>query len=854
MNKKPSVFLSHSSKDNEFALWLASEIRTHGIEVWLDEHKLRPGDPLYAKIGDGLITSDHFIIVLSKNSIDSPWVTQELYIAQNREIKEKRQDIIIPVLLEQVAVPPFIEHKKYADFTSKENFEAQLGNLLEVFGVEFRQSEQKERGKRPAKLYPNQFLPDLKFFVGRDELLKKIKATLDKDHRAAIHDISGLGKTFTTYKFAYDNQENYEKIFFIRATREEMLESLAKCGEMVEPGLVDITEQQVKALGFKQWLEDNENWLVIYDNVDLPDELFRYVPVNRKGDCVFTSNFREVRNLGTEISIVKLDKTDAEILLYSRANNSPHTKPDLDGDERAAFDRFIEEIDGLPLTLNSTGALMDKKQGSFAKLWQRYERSTEVLWESEDNYSTYQRRSAGIVFSLAYDELCGTDKVGDAVKILLDSMSFISPDEIPEDVLQMILATKDDFFAQMEEPDDIWEDLREKLTAYDLLKYDKIKKTFTTHRAIQKVIQSRLRGKEKDICIALATVLEGLFPLYDYSNREVCEKYYQHILVLLANTDRFGAETGDTNELCFKTGRYQRRLGNYSLAAQFNLRATEISAAVFGTESETHSRDLNDLANVYQNQGRYDEAIAKYEEALRIDEKTIGCEHPDHAAGLNNLAMVYSKQGRYDEAIAKYEEALRIGEKTIGREHPEYATRLSNMAGVYVDQGKYDEAIEKYEEALRIDEKTIGREHPDYAVHLSNLAGVYKDQSRYDEAVTKYEEALRIAEKTIGREHPDYAVYLSNLAGVYKDQNRYDEAIEKYEEALRIDEKTIDREHLNYAIHLNNLASVYETQGKVPDAFNLYKNALRIFEKILPKDHPHIAQLTRSVERCRKTS
>ena len=87
------------------------------------------------------------------------------------------------------------------------------------------------------KFYPAPFLPDLKFFVGREELLKQIKATLKKDHRAAIHDISGLGKTFTTYKFAEDNQENYEKIFFIRATREEMLESLAKCGETGQSGI-----------------------------------------------------------------------------------------------------------------------------------------------------------------------------------------------------------------------------------------------------------------------------------------------------------------------------------------------------------------------------------------------------------------------------------------------------------------------------------------------------------------------------------------------------------------------------------------------------------------------------------------
>jgi tetratricopeptide (TPR) repeat protein len=609
-----------------FVRKLAEEFEKHGIKAWVDEAEIVIGDSLMDHIEDGIKKAEYFAIVLSKNSINSPWVKAELKAAFSLELENKIR--VIPILIDGVEVPLLLKDKLYGDFSSSANFTASFEQLLRVFIKTSKKAAIEPSANIPAKLYPNQFLPDLKFFVGREELLEKVKDTLSTSHRAAIHDISGLGKTFTTYKFAEDNQGNYEKIFFVRATREEMLESLAKCGELVDPGLAEVTEQQSKALGFKQWLEENEKWLVIYDNVDLPDELFKYVPVNKKGDCLFTSNFREVTNLGTEISIVKLDRTDAEILLYSRANNKPLAKPDLDGDQRAAFDRLIEEIDGLPLTLNSAGALIDKKQWSFTDMWQRYEKSAEVLWESEDDYSVYQRRSAGIVFSLAYDELCGTDKTGEAVKSVLDSMSFLSPDEIPEDLLREILRAQDASFAKMKEPDDLWDDIREKLTAYDLLKFDKQKKTFTTHRAIQRVIQSKLKGKEKDICIALALVLRKLFPLYDYSNREECEKYYQHVLFLLENADKFEADTKDTNELYFRAGRYQRLLGNYATAENFHFRAVEISASVSGAESENYARNLNDLANVYSDQGRYDDAIEKLTEALHIGERTVGREHP----------------------------------------------------------------------------------------------------------------------------------------------------------------------------------------------------------------------------------
>lgn len=807
--KTSSVFISHSSKDKVFVRQLARELEKHGIHAWVDEAEMKIGDSLPKHIEAGIKKAEYFAIILSENSIKSTWVEAELNAAFSLELGGETR--VLPILIDDVEVPFFHKHKIYGDFRPSVDFEDSFQELLAVFFDARGKTPVLEGSDEPgAKLYPNHFLPDLKFFVGRVELLKQIKDTLAKDHRAVIHDISGLGKTFTSYKYVKDNLTTYEKIFFIRATKEEFLESLARCGEMVSPALAETNEQQVKALGFKQWLEDNEDWLVVYDNVDEPAALYPYVPVGKNGDCIFTSNFRDAKNLGTEIKIEKLEKADAEILLYGRASGIPGTLPELDGEERAAFDRLIEEIDGLPLTLNSTGALIDKKQWSFTDLWKRYERSKEVLWESEDKYSAYQRRSAGFVFSLAYEELCATESTGEAVKIILDSVSSISPDEIPEDLLQKILEKQYPAYTEREDRDDFWDDAREKLTAYDLLKYDRQKKTFTTHRAIQRVVQSRLKGKEKEICISLASVLRGLFPLYDYTNREECEKYYQHVLVLVENADRFGAETGDTNELYFGLGHYQYLIGNYAQAEKFHLRAAEISAKILGVESEIHARDLNDLAGMYWLQGRYDEAIEKYEDALRIAEKTIGREHPDYAAGLSNLGEAYRAQGRYDEAIKKLEEALRIGEKTVGREHPDYATRMNNLALVYYTQGRYDEAIEKYEEALRIDENTVGREHPSYAHRLTGLGAVYHAQGRYDEAIEKLEEALRIGEKTLGNEHPDHAT------------------------------------------RLNNLASVYEGQGKFREAFDLYKNALRIFEKTLPGNHPYIAQLKKSVERCGK--
>lgn len=799
--KTPSVFISHSSKDAEFARKLAAGLKNAGIETWLDDYELHIAEDIYEYIGNAILKASHFAIVLSQNSLSSDWVKKEMHAAL--ALEAERKTIVVPILIDDVDIPLFLKAKLYADFRAgkdfAESFDKLLRSINKDFGIPI--------GAGTVKLYPDRFLPDLRFFVGRADLLKDIRKTLDTDHRAVLHDISGLGKTFTSYKYAYENLKGYDRIFLVRATKEEWLESLAKNGEAIDPALAKLTEQEAKAKGFRDWLEGNKNWLVIYDNVDLPEQLSEFMPVTENGDCLVTSNYAEAIMLGTQVGIEKMRGEEAAMLLYSRSVGDPRAVPDLKGKEHEAFDQLLEEIDGLPVTLTSTGAVIFKKQWSFERFWSEYNKTPSIAWDSEDPYSKYQNRSAGRIFSLIYDELTKDRKVGKAVKIVLDSISFISPDEIPEDLLQKILEEQYPPYIETEDPDALLDEVREKLTSYDLLKYDRAKKTFTTHRAIQRVIQSRLKGSEKGICISLPVALRGLFPLYDYSNREECEKYYQHVLVLVENADRFGAETDDTNDLYFMLGRYQRLMGNYALAERFHLRAAEISAAVSGAESETHSRDLNDLAIAYSEQGRYNDAIETYQEALRISEKTIGQEHLEYASRLNNLANSYRWQGRYDEAIEKYEAALRIGEKTVGREHPYYSGCLNNLAAVYFSQGRYDEAIEKLEEALRIDENTIGHEHPDYARRLNNLAGVYQVTGELDRAESLYERARQIREKTLGRFHPDTAVTYWWIGVHRSERQRYSEALPMFEEAYRQFVHFLGEDHpdtKNLKIHLQN--------------------------------------------------
>ena len=74
--------------------------------------------------------------------------------------------------------------------------------------------------------------------------------------------------------------------------------------------------------------------------------------------------------------------------------------------------------------------------------------------------------------------------------------------------------------------------------------------------------------------------------------------------------------------------------------------------------------------------------------ALAIREKALGANHPDVGQTLNNLANVYRDQGKYREAEELHKRALAIREKALGTNHPDVGQTLNNLANVYRSPGQ----------------------------------------------------------------------------------------------------------------------------------------------------------------------
>ncbi len=58
------------------------------------------------------------------------------------------------------------------------------------------------------------------------------------------------------------------------------------------------------------------------------------------------------------------------------------------------------------------------------------------------------------------------------------------------------------------------------------------------------------------------------------------------------------------------------------------------------------------------------------------------------AASLNNLALLYESQGRYTEAEPLLLEALDLTKRLLGDNHPDVALSLNNLAALYRSQDR----------------------------------------------------------------------------------------------------------------------------------------------------------------------
>jgi tetratricopeptide (TPR) repeat protein len=172
-------------------------------------------------------------------------------------------------------------------------------------------------------------------------------------------------------------------------------------------------------------------------------------------------------------------------------------------------------------------------------------------------------------------------------------------------------------------------------------------------------------------------------------------------------------------------------------------------------KAPANTRALRNLADALAEHGRFQEAIARYNQVLRIE--------PDNPSQYNRLGLAEFSLGRLDEASSAFQQALRIT--------PEDPDANYNLANVFLQRGQNAQAIPCYQRALAA--------RPGFVWARVNLGNASFADGRVDDAIVQYRKALELA--------PDAAWVHTNLANALLKRDRRDEAIAEYRTALALD-------------------------------------------------------------------
>ncbi|GAA4308014.1 hypothetical protein GCM10023086_26750 [Streptomyces venetus] len=108
------AFVSYAYEDEPLAKTLAENLHRLGLDVWLDQWELAGGQRVASRLQDGLARAGAVVTVVSRHWVESGWCGEEFDAAVAAAVKRGQR--LIPILVGEVELPPFIASRLYIDF------------------------------------------------------------------------------------------------------------------------------------------------------------------------------------------------------------------------------------------------------------------------------------------------------------------------------------------------------------------------------------------------------------------------------------------------------------------------------------------------------------------------------------------------------------------------------------------------------------------------------------------------------------------------------------------------------------------------------------------------------------------
>lgn len=247
---------------------------------------------------------------------------------------------------------------------------------------------------------------------------------------------------------------------------------------------------------------------------------------------------------------------------------------------------------------------------------------------------------------------------------------------------------------------------------------------------------------------------------------------------------------------------------------------------------------LNHIGMCSEKVGKYEDALAAYEECITIRTSILGPMHLLVAESYLNLGGYYTDIAHYAAAMDYYNKSLSIRVSELGKCHPEVSDTLNLMSILYLKQDRLNEALTVCTQAI---EAAVTARHPsssDATTALSvepltianavNTMGMIMEKLGFlDSALHNYTESLKVKSKLLGGKASTVAATLHNIGNIYFHNEDYDSAMMAYMEALEIMDAPKKQNDVKSVTTWNNIGLTYTDQEKYDDAITFHTRALK---------------------------
>ncbi|WP_078632393.1 TIR domain-containing protein [Streptomyces resistomycificus] len=108
------AFVSYAHEDVPWVTTLADNLHRLGLDLWLDQWEMVPGHQVATRLQDGLTEAGAVVAVVSRRWVESGWCGLEFAAAVTAAVEQGKP--LIPVVVGEVDLPPFIAARLYVDF------------------------------------------------------------------------------------------------------------------------------------------------------------------------------------------------------------------------------------------------------------------------------------------------------------------------------------------------------------------------------------------------------------------------------------------------------------------------------------------------------------------------------------------------------------------------------------------------------------------------------------------------------------------------------------------------------------------------------------------------------------------